>query len=599
MRPKLLMLASLLACGAPEIAADAPETAVAASPRGPELRAGELHLYALAWQARAGDGEAGPVGGGLSLRGQLALQAIEARAGGTLVALWFPELPERELTALGEAIEVAPELLVGPRAYAVVEADGELRRTWFEPTAPPLFRQVMGGALARIDLRGAAAGPEPRVVPGLHGLAEVRYRRDDDGTVRRDLQRVVRFDALPGAPADAPAISGAAALAVDERGGLVSLAVEERAVVGGDAPVFASEERFALTRVDRRAGEAIEAPDLSTMIERDAAAPPDMEEASRALSRRFAEGLTLADVAFAVGNIDNGLLPREGFVIRATGLLRGWPELADEMPALLRAAETGRGRRLVFDLLSSAGTPAAQRVLRDALAGPEAAGWPELPSLVQRLALVQRPTRETGWFAVDYYDAARASGRDELRRATLYPLGSLAGRLLAGDSPWAAVVLHARLLDALAAADDVPDRVAALAGLGNAGFAVDRERVLAYLHDEDAQVRAAAASALRRMVAPETTAALLAALRDPDDLVAAQALMAVREHLPGPAAATRLAEVVAGDAYHAALAVGLADVLAELPDDPAVRRALEHLAASEDPQARARARLRLAERPGA
>lgn len=553
---------------------------------GPRYAPGELHLHALEWTAEAvgartpGLPDGVPVAGGLRLRGELALQRVDGRPGETLLALWFTRLDEHELVALGEPIAVDGAGLVGVPVTVALADDGTLTRAWYPPEAPSLLRHVMGGLLARLDLRAAAAGA--RTVPVAHGIGEAVYT-GEAGKLQRTLQRLVRFDAAQGAAQGAALAGGVAAIDFDDRGALSSLVAEER--VRAEADGFASEDRFSLIRVAVVPGELLPRPELERMLAIDPAAPPDPTEAEQVLAQRFAEDMDLHGVARGVQNLDNGLLPYAGDITQMVGLLRGWPERTPEVAALARKARSSFGRGMVFDLLATASTTESQASFRALLADPVAAPPGERAGLFQRFVLMARPDSASGWFVLDHYDAAD----DAQRPALLYPAGALAGRLRDAD-PWVAGLLHERLLTALAEDTTREGRIAALAGLGNAAWSEDRGRVLAHLDDPDEQVRLAAIEALRELPGEDTTQALFAALADPEPRVAAQALASLHERQLGPADSARLAALVDGSPLPGELQQGLLAALGErLGDDPDVPEALRRLAAvSEDASLRAR-----------
>jgi hypothetical protein len=579
----LLLCASVNACGgeAPTPAShETPTTAPA-----PTLPIGRTLVYALQWTVDSGvepDGGSPiglPLAGGLRIEGELHLQAVESRADGTIVAAWFDALGVRELTVNGERIEVEPAALVGPKAWFLLDGEGAVARVWFDADGGSLFRHVMAGALAHFDLRGALAGASPVVVPTGHGLSEARYAREGAGTVRRELAALVRFDAVAGVDADRAAVEGVAELALDEAGVPSRFGSDEAAKVRERDWAFSSHDRFDATRVRVEDGEPLAPPgDLSRLADHDPAAPRDTSEAERALAQRFAGEMEVQDVANAVTALDGGLLPSGGFASRATGLLRGWPERARELGPVALGA-TGHGRQLVFDLLASAGTPEAQAVMRELLEREEVQAWPEHPLLVGRFAFVRAPTVETALFVLELHTRARAAHDDELARAILYPLGSVA-RAIDRSDPWLGALLHARLIEVFAHAVDARTRIAATAGLGNCGRLEDRAHLLPLLRDDDDAVRMHAATALRDMIAPDATAALVAALRDPDRAVAATALDVLSDHHWGTAGSAVLAAIVIAGEHNPELDHELVNALADrMAGDPGVPAALRTLAA--------------------
>lgn len=574
-----LVLAVTLSTGCDDVPAqpsvDAPTVVDATAA---VLPLGRTLVFDLDWTVDAGFDEGSPVtlpmAGGLHIVGALHLQAVGARDGGTLTAVWFDALDTRELTVNREAIAIEPAMLVGPRAWFVLDDGGGIADAWFAPDAPPLFRHVMSGVLARLDLRGAAVGTQQ--VPTAHGLGNVTYARNDD-TVRRQVQSVVRFDAMGGVQAGHPEIAGTYDLVVDPSGLPLRIASDERAAASDEGWTFGAHDRFSATRSRIDAGADLPVPDLATYQHHDPAAAPDFREAEQVFAQRMAGDMVAKDISLVMTAQDGGLLPGPGFITQATGLLRGWPDEAwSIVPDVL--ATRSHGRQLGFDVLSSAGTPEAQQVMCELLARDDVRSWKELPLLVGRFAFVRRPTSASVHFVMSMHAWARTRGDEALAQAILYPLGSLA-RSVEHDDPWLAEVVHEHLIRELVTAEDLDTRVAAIAGLGNHGRAADGERLLALLAEDDDQIRASAVIALRHLDAPEVTEAMVTAMRDVNRTVAMRALDTVDERLHGGEGAARLAAITSSGAYNEELALSLANKLAErMQADPSVRPAMTELA---------------------
>ncbi len=576
-----LVLATLLSAACSDPPAPAVDAAPVAAPTIAKLPIGRTLVFELDWTVDAGFDEGSPMSlpmaGGLHLVGDLRVQAIGEREGGTLAAIWFDGLDTGELTINREPLALESEMLVGPRAWFVLDADGGIAKTWFAPEAQPLFRHVMGGVLARLDLRGAAAPTGPQVVPTAHGLGNVAYVRDGD-TTRREVQSFARFDALGGIHSDAPEIAGTFELTVDADGVPLRIAGDERASASDEGWAFGAHDRFHATRVRIDDGAALIEPELAGWDLHDPAAAPDYRESERVFAQGMAGELVAKDIALAMHAQDGGLLPSGELISQATGLLRGWPDEAWSIAPEILAAR-GNGRQLGFDVLSSAGTPEAQQVMCELLARDDVRSWDELPLLVGRFAFVRRPTSATVHFALAMHEWARERGDERLAGAMLYPLGSLA-RNVEHTDPWLAELLHTELVDELAAADELDTRLAAIAGLGNHGRADDRGRLLPLLGDDDDRIRAGAVVALRHLEAAEVTDALVIALRDPDRAVATRALDVLEERWHGADGAAKLAAMAAEGAHNPAIEYSMATKLgARIGEDPSVRVALDALAA--------------------
>ncbi|MBL9100864.1 MAG: hypothetical protein JNL82_07895 [Myxococcales bacterium] len=568
---RLTLLAALVgACGEPTAAPADPPAPVADAAR---LEPGEVHRYALEWRTRATRSLArGGVSGGLELTGELAVAAVARGPEGTRVAAWLPRVDTGAIVVQGQPIAVDPAALVGPRAEFLLAPDGDVRRVFFAADGPPIFRELMLGVLARLDLRGAGE-PGTRTVRGGHGLALASYRREADGVVLRELAGVLRFDTVPGAAVDPADLTAAGRIELDERGVPVRIDLHDVALLQEELGLVADDEFTAV----RTAVEPAEVAALVDPVELDLHAGPDLEAAARELDRQYAAGYTLHDLALAMDTMDGGVLPRTGEASRAAAALRAEPGRAADLVPLIRAAGKS-GRQLGFDVLSAAGTPEAQAVMCALLREASDAAWPERALLVQRFAFVHAPTAASGELMLELVAAAERSGDLLLRRAALFPLGTVAGRVADGAL---AERLHATLV-AHAGHADADLRAAAVGGLGNARRADDLPRLLAALSDPHGGVRVEAAAGLRTRVTPAATEALLAALADDDPAVASRALVVLRKHhyqgSPDPA----LVERARLGRYNPRLARALASSLLGERERPDVRAALDAVAASAD-----------------
>jgi hypothetical protein len=559
------------ACATPPPAAVETAIAAHATTVAPALVPGDVHVYALDWETEAtrqlGSGQ---ITGGLALRGELAVAAIDRDADGMRVALWFPSLETHRLTVQEQAMSVDPAMLVGMRAEILVADDGEVRRARFAADSPPMFRELMTGVIARLDLRAAADKGAPRRVRGGHGLVEVHYERGDDGSIARSLDHVLRFDTAPGIDVEANELVARGRFELDADRVPVRIELHDAALLGDDGLV--ADDRFSLSRV--RVDQTAPPPSFARALELDPTAPTDRAAAEQALDRQFAAGTTMADVQITMNTMDGGVLPHQGEVSRAVALLRGWPENIDVLMPLVRAAGDN-GRQLGFDLLAATGSAKAQAAMRELLVDEVVATSAAYPLLLQRFAFLHAPDAESGEFLLDRLAHARTTGGPLAVAAVLHPLGTVTGRV--GDAALAER-LHLALVDAARDAD-VEIRAAAISGLGNAQHPDDLDRILLACEDDDAGVRTEAVAALRTRVVPEATVALLEAIADTDEAVADRALTVLRErHFEG-AADPVLVENARAGRYNARLDRAIATTIASHSDDAAVRAALVAIAA--------------------
>jgi len=507
--------------------------------------------------------------GAMTLQGELAVAAIGHGPAGTRVSVWFPRLSTHALRVQGEGVVIDAATLVGPHAEFIVAADGDVRRAFFSADSPPIFRELMTGVIARLDLRGAGTDAATRTLRGGHGLVEATYHRAADGAVIRELAGVLRFDTAPGAIVDAAALTAEGRIELDDDRMPVRIELHDSVALTEQLGLVA-DDRFSLVRsaVEPASVVALVAP-----IEIDPTAGPDLEAAARELDRQYADGYSVQDLGIAMNTMDGGVLPRTGEISRAAASLRAWPERAAELVPLVLGAGDG-GRQLAFDALSAAGTPEAQAVMCSLLAEAVSAAWPERLLLVQRFAFVAAPTAATGEFLLATLAQAERAGDAEFRQATLFPLGTVTGRV---PDAWLAERMHAALV-AHAQHEDGSLRAAAVGGLGNAGRADDLPRLLTALGDAHGVVRVEAAAGLRTRVTPETTHALLGALADEDPAVASRALTVLRKHHFAGAADPALVERARLGQYNDRLHRAMASTLVGSRDQPEVLAALAAVA---------------------
>jgi hypothetical protein len=583
-RVAILIALAALSCGRPsprDTTSD--ELAQRASAR---FTAGDVMRYRFEWSVTSRAemsrvlGSDLPVEAGLALAGDVQLRVHGPVEGGVLLAFEWTRLERHAIEVMGMDVLPPPaaDALLGEQAFVVVDDEGEMRDVYFGPASAPIFRRLMAGMLAQTDLRVLRRGeaPRPEQVPASSGLAEVVYAWDRPGHIVRELQGYARFDAYSSETT--PHVEGVADIELGADGAPRRLVSDEIVWVpadDGEAHAFHSQTKFSLVRESIAHEPAATSPVLSQLVPHDLQGPPDDEEARRLLAQQFAGDLQLIDVQQAIRSAGlGGLRPSDGFMVEVTGMLRGWPELAFDLESMFAAQHDHRGRALTIDLLASAGTPEAQAVLCRILAAESTRALPEYALLIQRLSFLWRPMPATAKFLLDAHARASDEGDTRARLAALYPMGTVARRVAPVD-PIAALAMRAVLGDELEAANEPAATVAALAGIGNVGAPDDADEVLAYVDDDDAEVRAQAASSLRHSSSRATAAALFALLADDDGYVA-RAALAVLDHDPqDPQRSRELAVIALGGAFNPQAAGKLASALGRRrADDTWVRAAL-------------------------
>lgn len=555
----LSILGLLAACGAPaEIPAAAPVIAEAALA---PFVGGAQRIYDVRWDVTTVDGTravpgAAALSGGLAMSGSLALVGVGREGDAAVVEARWLDIERASITMLDRDVALDRDELLASRAWFVVPPDGEVERVLFEQGASPLFRQTMSGLVGHIDLR-ASLGTQraSRIVPAGHGLAEAEYAADPQGRIVRTLQSYVRFDAFGVARAPTP--TGETVLELDGDGLPTAIEGHERAF--DETALRRADDRFVMrARVGEQLTDA-RMPDASAVIEQDPSAAPDAMAIGRELAMRAAEGLVPDDIAIVVDGFDNGLRPRNTTISRATGLLRAEPSTARELAPMFTGARTSNGRAYVLDMLSSAGTPEAQTVMRELLGDPAVQADPDYDLYLQRFAFLRDPDPRSAALLLGAFDDAVNEGDAALVAAIAYPLGSTSRQLW--RDPLLAEVLHARLVDTLATTTNPDVRTAALAGLGNAGRASDLAIVQPYLADADSPVRASAVAALRYIDTAEARELVATMLTDEERVVAVRALGVLEYYADAESAALLLASAAQREAHHPEIGDALARAL--------------------------------------
>jgi hypothetical protein len=213
------------------------------------------------------------------------------------------------------------------------------------------------------------------------------------------------------------------------------------------------------------------------------------------------------------------------FARRAIAALKLEPERAGEVALAFRRKDARPAlRELMLDLLVGAGHAQAQATLRELIQSPEAREHEASHALmVQRAGFLEHPEPETGRMLAQLHAQARTSGDTGGERASSYALGALVSHLPPG-APEVSEYLGV-LEDSLARAESAEERLHSLRALGNTGTERVLELTSPHLRADEADVRAAAAEALRRSPQEVATRMLLDALEGERERAVQSALL--------------------------------------------------------------------------
>lgn len=432
------------------------------------------------------------------------------------------------LQFLGQNAPLDPQLLT---AVARVTLDDAGRTTTiaFADGTDPLAAHLLSALYdeLRVDLSAANEGRDVEE-PNRHGLGLTRYQRT--------------------------------------LGGFSRLAQEQRSLYGLDGARLTTTGRddvtwdgFFATRHARRTVEAnVREQRLlasTGQLDLEPTTTPALEwpaVASFSPHQRFAVSAraAVAELDQRIGDLDGvklldaltrfgptGQVPNHArFLRQASALLERDPHLCAELERrFFEAAQTEAGRTLTLDLLASAGTPEAQASLRRLLDDARTRSERSWPLWLQRLSLLQRPTKETAAFGLA--ELERATSRDAVGASSAV-VGALSHGL-ARSEPTLARQFEERLQQGFGQAD-ASARAAWTLALGNTRSPRVLPQLEAAANDTDPRVRTTAAWALGSLEDGSTQTTLSRLCLDLDPRVREAAIHALAQgpfSLPVAAAA--------------------------------------------------------------
>ena len=462
--------------------------------------------YHLEWHGRVavehrGVGSFGGADGSVAMAGELALRGLGADGAAQLVGVSLAHLAEHSFLVIGTDVTADATRLEGVEVVARLAPDGRLQRVDVPPGVDDAAAHVLAALVRELTVTiPVERGDEWTVVePGPSGRARAHYAvvPTTDGTIAlaRTREAYVALDALPRGTRGETHLDGRGRILLDADGALAELEDLEHLTIAasGAMPGVRGMTHFVLERSGSRAlGDAERAPTgLRELATLDAAAVEHQQ-----LERRAA-GITLPGLqrditAFALTGI---ALDHQDWLGPAVAFMRLHPELCDQLAAMADdPAIDDRGLAMVLDILVSTGTPEAQTAMRDVVSADRVAGDARRrANVITRFAFLDAP--DPASLAL-LESAAHGDGVDA--SAARLALGSVAWHLAQHGDVAGAEELDTRLRGELAAAPAGRPRVDAILALGNARGDADRPALEAWLHDGDADERAAARTALAR-----------------------------------------------------------------------------------------------------
>jgi YD repeat-containing protein len=526
-----------------------------------------------------------------SLRLRGALSIARGEAGALALRLTGGQVDEAHLS--GQPLAGLQDVFAGAEG-ATVSARYDPRGVFAGLDVPDAVREAGQGVFQQLGatLQGLSATGNHREATPLGAVQATGSVEGDTHVRRRDAYTAVTPAGIAGLTS-LRVESGETRWTYDAAGRLATLEHTEHTVGRRDDGVVVLDETLHITL--RRLGDATRDDALAAMPRRSVAVgglAPD-RDAERQMLATAAAGLTPeALVQQLLAFASAGTMPDHGgFLYRAAALLRLDPAAARAAgAAFAQMPAASPGRTLVLDLLAQVNTDAAQAVLVSLLESPEATDDPAYGLHVQRAGLAADPGPQVVEFAQTFAE----DPPEGLETAAAYTLGAVAGNVArrgGADDRALGLALAEPLRARLDAAEAPAERALALRALGNVGAPELLEDIEPFTRAPEAEVRQAAAAAMRRVDTPEGRAALVAMLGDASPDVAMEALRNLTDMQLTEADLAGLAALAEAPALSDDLAEMLVNAASFHRDSPAARKALGRLGARVGVSARLRARI--------
>jgi hypothetical protein len=504
--------------------------------------AGATASYAITWRSdadvsvnvgpaqqdvpAADVGDKRTLGTHLDIDGELTLRSYGPQDGAVVLGVVLSKVNVAKAEALGQPAatpeQLGAELRAG-EAVALVEPDGHVRELGFSKETTTLARGALRALVLEYTAEVSAANGRPIVDTSL---GRARIAKTDAGATKRVAYD--ELDALPdGFDQDEAKVASTGAGTVSGSGRAVTAITsnEEISAPGSHGIVsrFHAKTAFSAKLLRTSNDPPSARPSYVPAPVHGFTPPPEQEDDEdrvRSLERRSL-GVTPESLYADVRTAGLAPAPSRGlteWVWRDSAYL----ELHPEQTSLLldRAMKDPIGMQAAaIDIVVISRTDAAQRALMFAFDKTKLTN-DDREILFQHLGQLMRPSQDFLRWAEAEHD--RSKGTD-LWLATSYTLGGLAWHA-SETFPEISNRLVDKLEGELRQATTDPLREIAIRALGNAGAQRSLPLLVPYAKSKDVAVRAAVASALRRIDGEASVDALLLLVADPDDFVSRDAV---------------------------------------------------------------------------
>ncbi len=517
------------------------------------------------------EGAAQTVEGDLELEGTLAMHAYpdgpKDDGEGTLLGLSLADCKGHfrigEQSAWRSAVgkdEGCRPVFDGKELLVRVDRLGKVTAVHAAEGGASLFDYTMRAIVEEIQVRvteipGTSAWVEAEPLPqgNVESLYRLVSREADGATLERSRQRYLTLSAASMMDGTSVTQDESAQHRIVLASGVVERieGKESLKATTEDKPFLESKTELDLTLRDRVTEERPR-PALAHYTKRTLEDMPESKTLRERMLEQRAAGLSWEDALVTITRYgDAGSVPDHNrFLWRTTALLELDPKRAWDLVDVFDGGRPGgKLRGLVLDLLASASTPEAQKVMRKLLASEQAQTDPRYAHLVQRMGFVTAPDKESIAFVKSRYTDATANRRKNERFAAAYTMGSMADRAKSEGDDQTAKELVDDLSRAVRSARP-EELVLFLQALANADSASATDTFGTYATHADPNVREAVADALDEPQTPKALALLLDLAGDPDRGVQRAALKSMRRYtLTGPVL-LRLAQLAESGRFH-------------------------------------------------
>jgi hypothetical protein len=512
------------------------------------LSPGTAYSYATTWksrmQARLFGGPGGVAGGptdtaegSVDFDADLLVRVLAVKGDGYLLSYSLSSFRKHELFAMKTDVFAEPAIVDdtfhGKEAFVDLGPDGRIRAIYFSADASEKFRDVMQSFVTATEvvLPGNADARWEATEATATGKIKMLYEAAPD---RLHVTRTREsYEAFTGLPAmlrrnGIPTVQGTSAIVLDPAGHLVSFSDSEVMRLGlpdQAEPLAESRASFSMVLREVTTFPRGPLPSLASLEKRRPGERVVGAGTEARLDQGLAKGMTFEVLQEMLRKVARGGSLERGLMAKAAAFLRLNPDACDKLAVLFGdPATSGKSRELIFDLLSSAGSPDAQGAMRTAMvssaAREDAARY---PSLVSRFTFLSKPTVASVDFVADVYRHAEKTGDKAVRTSAVFAMATMTRHLARTDRPKAEAYAGSLVSD-LRHASTPEDRATMIAAVGNLARRDDVPLLVGYASDPDDGVRARVAGALREVDDPAARSALVGMTGDNDSTVAALAL---------------------------------------------------------------------------